>query len=127
MSGFDPGIAAIAAARGAGEIGFRDAVYAVVQRIPDGQVLGYGQVAALMGSPRAARQVGYALAALPPERADPLAADAVPWWRVIRTDGSIARQGDPARGDHQQALLEAEGVALSAERVPMERFQWRPG
>lgn len=127
MSGFDPGIAAISEARASGQMGFRAAAYAVVRRIPEGQVLGYGQVAALMGAPRAARQVGYALAALPPDRADPLSADAVPWWRVIRSDGSIARQGDPARGDHQQALLEAEGVALPAGRVPMERFQWRPG
>lgn len=103
------------------ELGFRRAVYAVVERIPAGRVLGYGHVAAALGSPRAARQVGYALAALPPETA-------VPWWRVIRSDGSIALQGDPARGPRQVALLEREGVVLVEGRVPPESFHgsWEP-
>ena len=126
MSGVVPSLAALADDREAGRLGFRAAVYAVVQHIPEGQVLGYGHVAALLGSPRAARQVGYALAALSPERADPHGADAVPWWRVIRSDGSIARKGDPTRAVHQLALLAGEGVALEGERVPMDRYQWRP-
>ena len=44
---------------------FRKRVYALVQTIPYGKVAGYGHVAAALGSPRAARQVGFALAALP--------------------------------------------------------------
>ena len=39
-------------------------VYRVVRRIPAGQVATYGQIAALSGMPRAARQVGWALSAL---------------------------------------------------------------
>jgi methylated-DNA-protein-cysteine methyltransferase-like protein len=102
-----------------GELGFRDAVYAAVRCIPVGTVLGYGHVAALIGRPRAARQVGYALAAL--ERGT-----AVPWWRVIRSDGSIALQGDPARGPAQHARLVEEGVDVVAHRVDMRRFRWTP-
>ena len=103
-----------------GELGFRAAVYAAVGRIPRGSVLGYGMVGAVLGRPRVARQVGYALAALEP-------GTEVPWWRVIRSDGSVALQGDPVRGPTQIALLRAEGVEVQGNQVDMGRYRWRPG
>lgn len=109
----------IASALADGEVGFRAAVYAVVDRIPVGRVLGYGHVAAVLGSPRAARQVGYALAALEP-------GTTVPWWRVIRSDGSVALQGDPARGPIQEALLRREGIAVVDHHIEMRRHRWEP-
>ncbi|MBL8511947.1 MAG: MGMT family protein, partial [Betaproteobacteria bacterium] len=42
-----------------------DLIYAAVRKIPRGKVATYGQIAALIGMPRHARHVGYALAALP--------------------------------------------------------------
>ncbi len=104
----------------AGEIGWRDAVYAMTAQIPSGKVLGYRDVAALLGRPRAPRQVGFALAALPP-------GDLTPWWRVIRSDGTIAMQGDPTRGPRQRALLIAEGVVVSdAGKIDIAVFRWLP-
>ena len=100
-------------------LGFREAVYAVVRCIPVGHVSSYGDVAFLVGRPRAPRQVGLALAALGPGQE-------VPWWRVIRTDGSIPMQGDPVRPLRQKAHLREEGVLLSEGRVNMRRFRWRP-
>lgn len=117
-----PPIEAIAALRLAGELGWRAAVAAATAQIPPGKVLSYGDVAAILGAPRAARQVGYALAALGPE-----AAEAIPWWRVLRSDGSIALQGDPARGPEQAARLRAEGVEVTDHRVEMARVRWAPG
>lgn len=114
-----PPLDALGDAIDAGELGFRAAVWAAVCHIPAGRVLGYGHVAALLQRPRAARQVGYALAALPP------GAD-VPWWRVLRSDGSIALQGDPARGPLQARLLADEGVVVAQHRVDMGRFRWTP-
>lgn len=110
---------------------FRAKVYDMVCRIPAGRVCGYGDVAALCGSPRAARQVGYALAALKPaDVAAGVAVDpqgrAVPWQRVLRTTGHIAFAGDVLRGPLQQRLLEEEGVTFEADRVDMKRFRWRP-
>jgi methylated-DNA-protein-cysteine methyltransferase related protein len=112
-----------------GDLGFRAAVYATVCHVPHGKVLGYGHVAALMGRPRVARQVGYALAALEP-------GTDVPWWRVIRSDGSIALRGDPTRGPTQVARLRAEGIVVGSTgarsgqvdtgRVDMGRFRWSP-
>ena len=97
---------------------FRDAVYALVSEIPSGAVLGYGHVAARLGHPRMARQVGWALAALEP-------GSLVPWWRVIRSDGTLALQGDPSRGPLQRALLLEEGVPFTAEHtVDMRLARW---
>jgi methylated-DNA-protein-cysteine methyltransferase related protein len=115
----EPELARIAADRMEGRLPLRAAVMAVVARIPAGKVLGYGHVAALIGSPRAARQVGYALAALRPEQADPEGPGPIPWWRVIRSDGSLAHAGDPGRPLMQRALLQDEGV-------PMATHHWRP-
>lgn len=84
-----------------------------------GRVMGYGHVAAVMGNAGAARQVGWALAALPAETD-------VPWQRVIRSSGHLALQGDPARGMYQRVRLEREGVAFLGDRVDIKRYGWAP-
>ncbi len=96
-------------------------VYRVVCRIPAGQVATYGQVAALSGMPRAARQVGWALSALREE-------DDVPWHRVINAQGEISPRGGPEIVDLQRSLLESEGVIFNPRgRIDLERFAWAPG
>ncbi len=96
----------------------------MVARIPRGRVATYGQVALLAGAPRAARQVGYALAALRGTR------HRIPWQRVLgaRSRGLAAISIlDPMGSAVQQALLEREGVEVDARgRVSLERFGWRP-
>jgi methylated-DNA-protein-cysteine methyltransferase-like protein len=94
-------------------------VYALVRQIPAGKVMGYGQVAAALGSPHAARQVGYAMAGLPADTD-------VPWQRVIHSAGTLATRGDPVRAVVQRGLLEREGVQFLGERVDMGRFGWSP-
>ncbi len=101
------------------------AYYRVVRRIPRGKVATYGQVAMLAGTPRAARQVGYALSALRGTRHD------VPWQRVLgaRPRGWAAISIlDPMGSAVQRAMLEDEGVAVDGRgRVPLDRFGWSPG
>lgn len=82
-------------------------VYAAVSRIPAGRVATYGQIAALAGlcGRSAARQVGYALAAL-------CDGAEVPWHRVVNAQGRISARADPDRPDYQRILLEAEGIAF---------------
>lgn len=58
---------------------FAKKVYEVVKTIAKGQVMTYGQVAALAGKPRAARAVGMILS----KNLDPK----VPCHRVVRADG----------------------------------------
>ncbi len=100
------------------------AYYRVVARIPLGRIATYGQVAMLAGKPRAARQVGYALSALRGTR------HRIPWQRVLgaRSHAFAAISIlDPMGSAVQQALLEAEGVAVDDRgRVSLERFGWRP-
>ncbi len=93
--------------------------YDVVRRIPPGRVASYGQVAAEAGLPGRARQVGYAVAALP-EASD------VPWHRVVNARGEISRRtGGSAFEQIQRVLLEAEGVLFDARgRIDLTRFRW---
>ncbi len=94
-------------------------IYAVVRRIPRGRVATYGQVAALAGLKGHARQVGYALHALP-------SGTSVPWQRVINARGEISRRSQFAGELRQRLLLEAEGVEFDWRgRVPLRRYGWR--
>lgn len=98
--------------------GFHHRVYAVVRTVPIGAVTTYGDVATVLGSPRVARHVGFALAALD----DP----SVPWHRVINSRGRISFKGDVGRGRVQRALLEQEGVVFDAsDRVALSRLRHR--
>ncbi len=98
----------------------RERIYRVVRRIPRGRVATYGQVAQLAGLAGHARQVGYALAALPH-------GSAVPWQRVINARGEISPRARPGAGEMQRILLEDEGVGFDAAgRVALERYRWRP-
>jgi methylated-DNA-protein-cysteine methyltransferase-like protein len=95
-------------------------LYAVVRRIPRGRVATYGQVAALAGLPGHARQVGYALHALP-------RGTRLPWHRVINAKGEVSRRRRPGDELSQRLLLEREGVRFDARgRVALARLRWRP-
>src|SRR5690606_10229723 len=94
--------------------------YREVRRVPRGRVTTYGEIARLAGRPRAARQVGYALAAL---RSN---ATAVPWHRVLGKRGAwaVIRLTDAAAA-RQRSLLEREGVRVDASgRVSLPEFGW---
>ena len=98
----------------------REKIYAVVRRIPRGRVATYGQVAELAGLPGHARQVGYAMAALP-------WGTTVPWQRVINAAGMVSRRKMPGEELTQRQLLEREGVKFDARgRVEMGKVRWRP-
>jgi methylated-DNA-protein-cysteine methyltransferase related protein len=94
---------------------FFERVYAAVRAIPRGRVATYGQVARLIGVPRGARAVGWALRALDPGRER-----AVPWHRVVGAGGRISlRAGNGPL--LQRRRLQAEGVAFRSGRVDLRR------
>lgn len=102
------------------EPSFFERVYRVVRQIPPGKVASYGQIAALLGHPQAARTVGWALNAL--TRAQ---ADEVPWQRVINSAGRISLSRADLSADIQRSLLEGEGVEFDErEHVDLRRFGW---
>lgn len=97
---------------------FRHTVYDLVRRIPRGRIVSYGGVAAMLGSPRAARGVGAALSALPED-------SGVPWWRVVNRNGEISSPTHDRTAQVQRALLESEGVAFDERgRASWRRFGW---
>lgn len=94
---------------------YAERVLDVVDTIPAGRVMAYGDIAALLGE-GGPRQVGRVMA---------LWGGGVPWWRVIRADGS------PPPGHEAEALrhYRDEGTPLRAEprRVDMRRARWDGG
>lgn len=80
---------------------FFERVWEAVRKIPRGQVATYGQVAAYLGSPRAAQAVGWALAVCDPA--------VVPWQRVVGKGGYLTITNDHLSADLQRSLLEREG------------------
>lgn len=99
---------------------FAERVYRLVRRVPPGRVVSYGALAAMLGQPRAPRQVGQALRALPDEHD-------VPWWRVINGRGEISLRGYGNVAQLQRRLLEREGVAFDGRgRVDWNRYGWSP-
>ena len=92
---------------------FFEQVYAVLAQIPYGQVVSYGQIARLLGYPRAARQVGRAMRCCP---------EHLPWQRVVMADGTVA---GGAFAEVRRAMLEEEGVTFTPDgRVDMKKHGW---
>jgi methylated-DNA-protein-cysteine methyltransferase-like protein len=107
------------ASRACSGAGLYERIYGAAGRIPFGRVATYGQIARIAGIPGHARQVGYALHALP------YGSD-VPWHRVINAKGGISTRSDPQFPELQRRLLEAEGVVFDKSgRTDLDRFQWK--
>lgn len=95
----------------AADVGVTDvgaAVREVVRAVPAGAVVTYGDVAAAVGI--GPRQAGRLVGRLSAE---------IPWWRVVRADGSVATCHDGTAAE----LLAAEGVAVRGVRVDLARHR----
>ncbi len=93
-------------------------IWQVVLAIPPGKVASYGQVAEMAGLGRQARYIGRALGKLPKGHA-------VPWYRVIRSNGQIAFPEGSDIYREQVGLLQAEGVEVVNGKVAMRLFRWQ--
>jgi methylated-DNA-protein-cysteine methyltransferase-like protein len=83
---------------------YQQSILAVVRAIPQGKVMSYGQVAAYIGRPKEAREVGWTM--------QKIEAD-FPWWRVLNNAGLISIKDNPdADADMQKRLLQKEGVLV---------------
>lgn len=87
---------------------FDRAIWKIVSNIASGHVMAYGEVARAAGYPRHARMVSKAMS----RSAEPL-----PWYRVVRSDRSLAFEAGSAAYAKQRALLENEGVQFIAGKV----------
>jgi methylated-DNA-protein-cysteine methyltransferase-like protein len=108
---------------------FFQQVYALVALVPRGKVATYGQIAGLLGRPRSARLVGWALHSLPDADGED-----VPWQRVLGRGGRITLGGGTPEGGEGQALhggslqrrlLLEEGVCFDNRgRVDLDQCGW---
>jgi len=105
---------------------FDKAIWQTVSRIASGQVMSYGEVARAAGYPRHARMVSKAMS----RSAEPL-----PWYRVVRSDRTLAFEPGSDAYKKQQGLLENEGVQFingkvieleSNEAKDLDRLLWGP-
>jgi alkylated DNA nucleotide flippase Atl1 len=88
-------------------------VLGLVERIPEGRVTSYGTIAEAIGR-GGPRQVGAVMAR---------DGGGVPWWRVVRADGSLPRSHDDEARQHYLA----EGTPLRPSgAVDMARAFWHP-
>jgi len=99
-------------------LSFFEKVYILVRMIPEGKIASYGQIAAYLGHPRAARTVGWALHGIP-EGSD------IPWQRVINSKGRITISNVEYSATLQRHLLEEEEVVFGDDdRVDLRVYRW---
>ena len=97
----------------------RSKIWEVVRRIPRGRVATYGQVATVAGFDGHARQVGYALNALPQ-------GSNVPWHRVVNSYGEISTRSGGDSHELQRMLLADEGIEFDAKgRISLSTYRWK--
>ena len=98
---------------------YRERVYQIVERIPEGRVMTYGQIAELLGEGYTPRTVGFVMHAANEET--------TPWHRVINSQGACSTGRVILPPDKQQRMLEAEGVEFDARgRCNLGRYRWSP-
>lgn len=93
-------------------------VWQVVEGIPRGHVLTYGEVARLAGMSRAARRVGQALHRAPKGRR-------LPWHRVVNAQGRISFPADSSGYREQKERLQTEGVVFIEGRIDLQKFGYQ--
>lgn len=97
---------------------FSQQVYELVASIPRGRVMTYGQIAALCGYPRAARQVGQVAHFGPLD---------LPWQRVVNQKGGLAGGYTTGGRSAHKSDLERDGVVVSDDYIiDIANLLWQP-
>ncbi len=99
--------------------GFTEKVKRIIKKVPLGRVATYGQVAAMAGNPRAARQVVRVLHACSDK-------DKLPWQRIVNSSGGISLKRGQGY-ELQKAMLQGEGIRFdTSDLIDLARYQWAP-
>lgn len=100
---------------------FTERAVMIIQQIPSGRVMTYGQVALEAGNPRGARQVVRVLHSMS-------AKYDLPWHRIINAQGGISTpENAEEKGQTQRQRLESEGVQFDNKgKVPLDIYRWHP-
>jgi len=105
---------------------FDEAIWKTVSEIAIGRVKSYGEVARAAGFPRHARMVSKAMSRSP---------ELLPWYRVVRSNRTLAFEVGSKAFNKQQSLLKKEGVYIidgkvvpvdSDENKDLDEILWGP-
>ncbi len=98
---------------------YRQRVYEIVNQIPAGRVMTYGQIAEILGAGYTPRTVGFVMHAADTQL--------VPWQRVINSQGSCSTGKMTMPINLQQQMLEDEGVVFNDKgRCDLNACRWFP-
>ena len=95
----------------------QERILALLAQVPPGRVATYGQIAAMAGNPRAARQVARLLHSSSRARR-------LPWHRIVNRHGQISL---PVGGgyEEQRSLIQTEGITFDAtDRIDLAAYRW---
>ncbi|WP_080845979.1 MGMT family protein [Cytobacillus gottheilii] len=96
---------------------FTEKVLEIIKEIPSGSVMTYGQIAAIAGSKRGARQVARILHSMSETYS-------LPWHRVVNAQGEIVLQ-DQEQANRQKELLEIEGVLIQKDqKIDLNHYKY---
>lgn len=97
---------------------FKEKVLKAVSLVPQGKVASYGQIALMVGVPRAAITVGQILHEY---------GDKYPWWRVINSAGRISTTCEKHTAQRQKEYLEKEGVKVTKGlKIDLIKYRYIP-
>ena len=103
---------------------FDQKVWQIVSAIPAGEVMGYGEVARAAGFPRYSRMVSGAMSRSP----EPL-----PWYRVVKSDRTLAFEAGSESYREQAQLLKQDGVRFEGRKIieqprsdSLDKILWGP-
>ena len=103
---------------------FDPKVWQVVHAIPAGEVMGYGEVARAAGFPRYSRMVSGAMSRSP----EPL-----PWFRVVKSDLTLAFETGSESYREQAQLLKQDGIRFEGRKIieqprsnNLDKILWGP-
>lgn len=98
---------------------FSHRVKEIIKRVPRGKVATYGQIAALAGNHRAARQVAWILHSSSQR-------DSLPWHRIVNRRGRISIQ-QTSGYETQKLLLKIEGIEFDEnDSINFKKYLWYP-
>jgi methylated-DNA-protein-cysteine methyltransferase related protein len=101
--------------------GFFKKVYEVARQIPFGRVCTYGIIASHIGSPQAARMVGWAM------NKSGLENEVVPAHRVVNRNGMLTGKNHFANSNTMKEMLEAEGIVIIENQIKnFKDLLWYP-
>jgi len=101
---------------------FFEKVYETARQIPFGRVCTYGIIAKHIGSPQAARMVGWAMNKCGSEK------EYVPAHRVVNRKGLLTGKRHFANSNTMKELLESEGIIIIGDQIQnFEKLIWEPG